>query len=145
MRSPRVRYCSFTRSCQIYCYKLAVDYWASPFIAGLPCYNSLISATRPALRRVSCSSPPCYVFGFLRIPPRGGHPCLNSHFRSPRRATDFHRLEPVPCLASQLSLPLRGRARESSPRAGIRAQKGYKPAPSVKILIYKTTGYLSRH
>jgi len=33
----------------------------------------------------SCSSGQCFAFGFLRIPPRGGHPCRSAD-RSPCRA-----------------------------------------------------------
>jgi len=42
MRPPRVRHISFARSCPIYCYALAIDYWASLSYARLPCGNSLI-------------------------------------------------------------------------------------------------------
>ena len=65
--------------------QLTVDYWASLFRAKLPRCICLISS--------SCSSTPCYVIGFLQIPPRDGHPCLDSSFRSPRRTADFHRLD----------------------------------------------------
>ena len=65
--------------------KLAVDYWASLSNARLPHLCSLIFN--------SCSSQLYYVISFLRIPPHDEHPCLDSHFRSPRRAADFHRLE----------------------------------------------------
>ena len=40
-----------------------------------------------------CSSQPYYVIGFLQTLPRDRRPCLDSHFRSIRRAADFHRLE----------------------------------------------------
>lgn len=84
-RSPGGRCSSFLRSVLDYCYTFAVDYWASPSDAVLPCYNSLISS--------SCSSSPYYVVSCLQIPPHDGHPCLNSRFRSPRHATVFHRLD----------------------------------------------------
>ena len=84
-RSPKVRHRSFSRMVLDLLLTLAVSYWASPSTAELPCYSSLISSF--------CSSPPCYVIGFLQILPHGRHPCLDSHFRLPRRAADFHRLD----------------------------------------------------
>jgi hypothetical protein len=33
-----------------------------------------------------------FVIGFLQIPPRGGHPCLDGWFRSSRSMGDFHPL-----------------------------------------------------
>src|SRR5947208_5420636 len=33
-----------------------------------------------------------FVIGFLRIPPRDGHPCLDGWFRSSRSMGDFHPL-----------------------------------------------------
>src|SRR5512141_1653607 len=33
-----------------------------------------------------------FVIGFLQIPPRGGHPCLDGWFRSLRSMGDFHPL-----------------------------------------------------
>jgi hypothetical protein len=33
-----------------------------------------------------------FVIGFLQIPPRGGHPCLDGWFRSSRPMGDFHPL-----------------------------------------------------
>lgn len=81
-RPPEVRCNSFPRPCQIYCSSLR-SVIGLPRL--LPCYlacSSLISGF--------CSSLPCFVIGFLQIPPRDGHPCLDSHFRLPRRAEDFH-------------------------------------------------------
>ena len=34
-----------------------------------------------------------YVIGFLQIPPRDGHPCLDLRFRSLRSSEDFHLLK----------------------------------------------------
>ena len=82
MRSPKVRCISFTRSCQIYWNNSREVSWASTSKAVLPCRSSLIFGF--------CSSPPCFVIGFLQIPPHEGHPCLDSLFRLPRRAEDFH-------------------------------------------------------
>ena len=86
----------------IYHYTLAVDYGASPSNAVLPCYSSLVSTICRSCRQPSCSSPLCYVIGFLQIPSHDGHPCLDSSFRSPRRTADLHRLEL--CHASRTSI-----------------------------------------
>jgi hypothetical protein len=64
---------------------LAIDYWASPSYAGFPCANSLY--------RFPVRHNQCYVISFLQIPPRDGHPCLDSRFRPIRPAADLHRLE----------------------------------------------------
>lgn len=65
--------------------QLPIDYWASLSNARLPSRDSLLSSF--------CSSPLCYVVGFLQIQPHGWHPCLDSWFPSIRPTADFHRLE----------------------------------------------------
>jgi hypothetical protein len=59
------------------------DYRASPTIAGLPL------SRQPCIRFLFVGSG-LIVVGFLQIPPRDGHPCLDGRFRSPRSAEDFH-------------------------------------------------------
>jgi hypothetical protein len=46
-----------------------------------------------ALYPVSVRQNFIYVIGFLQIPPRGEHPCLDLGFRSLRPPEDFHLLK----------------------------------------------------
>jgi len=50
-----------------------------------------------------------FVIGFLQVPPRGGHPCLDGWFRSSRPMGDFH---PCPLTARRGANP--------SSRTGVR-------------------------
>jgi len=61
------------------------DHRASPSLAGWP--NTAMASYPVSVRRVRD-----FVIGFLRIPPCGGHPCLDGWFRSSRSMGDFHPL-----------------------------------------------------
>src|SRR5712692_4509192 len=53
-------------------------------------------ARQPSIRFLFVG-PPARGFGFLQIPPRGGHPCRTLRFRPLRPAEDFHLLNrPMP-------------------------------------------------
>jgi hypothetical protein len=66
-------------------YSVPNDNRASPSLAGLP--NAEMALYPLSVRRI-----PDFVVGFLQIPPRGGHPCLDGWFRSSRSMGDFHPL-----------------------------------------------------
>ena len=61
------------------------DYRASPSLAGLP--NAATASYPLPIRRIHD-----FVVGFLQIPPRDGHPCLDGWFRSLRSIGDSHPL-----------------------------------------------------
>jgi hypothetical protein len=70
-RSPRVirvTFLPYTR--RIYCLTLPDDYWALKIVAFSPGWDSLICGF--------CSSGRDFACGFLRIPPRGRHPCRSA-------------------------------------------------------------------
>ena len=106
VRSPRVRRVTFplmpaaysaTRSVQ------ALDFEETGLL--IPCHCLVCD---------SCSSGQCFAFGFLQIPPRGGHPCRSAN-RSPCRAGSG--LSP-PSLSSATT------ASESAPFTALRAMPG---------------------
>ena len=66
-------------------YSVPNDNRASPSLAGLP--NAEMALYPLSVRRIHD-----FVVGFLQIPPRGGHPCLDGWFRSSRSMGDFHPL-----------------------------------------------------
>jgi len=53
---------------------------------------SWITSAASALYRVSVRHIQNFVIGFLQIPPRDGHPCLDGQFRLLRPVEDFHLL-----------------------------------------------------
>src|SRR6266542_3677744 len=64
-------------------------------------------ARQPCIRFLYVG-PPARGFGFLQIPPPGGHPCRTLRFRSPRPAEELHLLNrPMPGTRYILT-PLRG-------------------------------------
>src|SRR5579872_2944513 len=46
-----------------------------------------------------------FVIGFLQIPPRDGHPCLDGWFRSSRSIGDLHPLNATPYSTHQAKPP----------------------------------------
>ena len=101
-RSPRVRRACVLRAAPDLLLSPTSKYRASLSIASLPGVRSLASG--------SCSSLPQFVVGFLQIPPRGGHPCLDVQFPSLGSVEDLHlriRVMPGTQTKGRLATPFR--------------------------------------
>src|SRR5687767_7038555 len=81
-RSPRVRRACVLRAAPDLLRSPTSEYRGSLSIASFPGARSLVSG--------SCSSLPQFVIGFLQIPSREVHPCLDVQFTSLGSVEDLH-------------------------------------------------------
>ena len=113
-RSPRGRRATFTLMPAAYTSAVPVQ------VSGFGGHGPLTHCVR--LVCDSCSSGQCFAFGFLQIPPHGGHPCRSAN-RSPCRSANRS-----PCRVgrglSPPSHPVTTTATRTAPVKALRAMPG---------------------
>ena len=97
MRPPQLRYKLFP---SIYLSHLRVELMQ---LSDFSFFRSLIHSTR--LLCDFCSSDQSFVSGFLQIPPRDGHPCLQLYAYHCRSHSGLAPVRVCPCWANKISLP----------------------------------------